>query len=68
MDWIGVALNLTGWYLMPTRKILAIKIFLIGNVLWFTWAASREIYSIVFIQLCFAVLNVRTIRMWRIDD
>lgn len=64
MDWIGVALSLTGWYLMPKKRRIAIIVFLIAGIAWVTWSILTKTWSILFIQLCYAVLNVRTLVIW----
>lgn len=62
MDWIGVALSLTGMYLLPTHYKAAITLFIIGNFVWIAYALPNGIWSIVGLQCVFLGLNVRA---WR---
>lgn len=68
MDWIASDLSLIGWYLIPKRKILAMCIFLCVNVAWIVWSLSNSVYSLFLLQVCFVVLNIRTIKEWSEED
>lgn len=59
MDWIGAGINLVGWYLMPKNQLTAIVIFLVSNIFWISWGLSEGAWSVVIVQLCFMVLNIR---------
>lgn len=65
MDWAGVVVNLTGWYLMPHHRRAALALFMVSNAVWICWALANGVWSIVFIQICYVVLNIRTLRAWR---
>ena len=64
MDWIGAAINLIGWFIMPNHRLRATGIFLIGNIVWISWGFDRATWSIVILQGFFIFLNVRAIYMW----
>jgi hypothetical protein len=65
MDWLGVCLSLLGWFLMARHRFLALAVLLAANGAWIAWAAPLHVWSLVTLQLCFIVLNIRALREWK---
>jgi len=49
---------------MPKHKKEDIYIFLVGNVVWITWAIFRNISLLMVLQFFFVVLNLRILYYW----
>ncbi len=65
MDWIGLIINLIGWYIVPKHNVKAVSWFLVGNIMWISWGISQNVWSIIILQGCFIFLNIRSIIIWR---
>ena len=65
MDWIGAAINLIGWYIMPKNRLIATCIFLVSNMLWISWGIGHTTWSIVIVEVCFFYLNIRAVLIWK---
>lgn len=65
MDWIGAAINVIGWYVMPKNRLAATCIFLISNIVWISWGIGHTTWSIVILQGCFVFLNIRAVLIWQ---
>ena len=64
MDWVGVFLSLLGWFLMAKHRHMAMVVLLAANLVWVIWAVPLHVWSLVTLQVCFMVLNIRTILEW----
>ena len=65
MDWLAVALGLTAWFVMPHRRLLAMALLLVGNVVWLSYALPRGLWGVVGLNTAYMILNARTILIWR---
>jgi hypothetical protein len=65
MDWIGAAINVIGWYIMPKNRLAATCIFLIGNIFWISWGIGHSTWSIIVLQGFFVLLNIRAVLIWQ---
>ena len=63
-DWIGVFFSLLGWYLMSKYRFIGLLVLIVANILWIIFGIKSEIYSLVFLQLSFIILNIKTNIEW----
>ncbi len=68
IDWLGVFLSLSGWFLMGKRRFFAILVLILTNIVWLTWALTNNVYSMMVLSTCFIILNVKTIINWIKDE
>jgi len=68
IDWIAAALNIIGMFVLPRRRMVAMYVFLLGNVAYIAWALQQHVWSIIALQVILVALNIRTIIIWRKDD
>ncbi|QQR98872.1 MAG: nicotinamide mononucleotide transporter [Sphingobacteriales bacterium] len=63
-DWIGVCFSLLGWYLMSKHRFKGLLVLFIANILWIIFGIQEKLYSLVFLQVSFIVLNIKTNIDW----
>ncbi|MFT3947835.1 MAG: hypothetical protein QM763_12775 [Agriterribacter sp.] len=64
IDWLGVCLSLLGWFLMAKKRFYALIVLCFANLVWLSWAIMTSVASLGFLQVCFMILNLRTIYEW----
>ena len=65
IDWLGIGLSITAYFLMAKRRRLAISILVGSNLIWGSWAFSKGVHSLFFLNICYLILNIRTLYTWR---
>ncbi len=65
VDWLATGLSLLGWYLMADHRVRALFVLMAANIAWGFWASTLQHWSLLLLQVCFMVFNLRTLRAWR---
>lgn len=64
IDWVATTIALVGMYILPTKKRLAICLFLTGNIIWLIWGYQTGHTSIIAYYVVMGCLNARTLIKW----
>ena len=64
MDWIACIFELTGAWLVGSKKKLGFIVFMIGNVFWFLAGRSNDLGGLQLVGIIFFLINVRNYRKW----
>jgi hypothetical protein len=64
IDWLGICLSLTAYFLMAKHRKTAITILVVSNLVWGTWAFSKGITTVYILNICYLILNSRTLYLW----
>lgn len=59
MDWIGMSFSIIGLYYLPSNFRAGMGLFIIGNILWVTYAVPNGAWSVVAVNSIFLILNIR---------
>lgn len=65
IDWLGMCMSLTAYFLMAKRRKKAIIILVVSNLIWGTWALINNVTSVIVMNSCYLLLNLRTIYYWK---
>lgn len=65
LDWLATAYSLWGVHILRRSQGRAVVTWLVGNVIWATWALVTENYALFTMQVVLSALHVRTLLTWR---
>ncbi len=65
IGWLSVGLTLCGSILIARKSSLGFLFWLTANATWIAWAAPRQLWEIVALNVAYASINVAGIRIWR---
>lgn len=65
LDWLATAFSFAGLYLLPRHHRRAVITWMIGNLVWATWAVYTGNWAILVMQVVLSALHVRTLLTWR---
>lgn len=65
LDWLGMVLSLISYAMLARHRRRALWLLAISNVVWGTWAVTRQVLSISLLNLAYLILNIRTLLIWR---